>query len=156
MVSGHEILYRVFEPSAERVARRSKKRELCAPVPKFLYRDAHVGADMQRLYELKYAGDIGEYVETIRKVASKYSVKFTGDASSGSFCSSGLAKAIGIKFKGNYRIEGSRVLVTVLEKPSSFAWSAIDSMIGGLLEQNSEKVTLTNVTDLPPPVGSPA
>ena len=111
---------------------------------------------MQRLYELEYAGDIGEYVETIRRVASKYSVKFTGDVSSGYFCSSGLAKAIGINFKGIYRIEGSRVFVTVLEKPSNFAWSAIDSMIGGLLKQNSDKVTLASVIDLPPPAGSPA
>jgi hypothetical protein len=111
---------------------------------------------MQRIYELEYSGNIIEYVDTIKKVAAKYSVKFDGDSSSGRFNSAGLAKAIGLNFNGIYRIEGSRVFVTVLEKPSSFGWSSIDSMISGLLKQNSDKVTLMSVTDAPPPSGLPA
>lgn len=77
-------------------------------------------------------GDPATKLATIKRKAAWQLVTFLGDLSEGTF-SGGFGN---MTVRGSYRIVGDTITVTVSEKPGSYSWEKVHSMLRSFIESN--------------------
>jgi hypothetical protein len=79
-----------------------------------------------RTFSIKATKNPGTLVSEAKKVAKENNATFRGDTSSGSFAGKGV--------KGNYKIEGGTVKVTITDKSTLASWSKVESKVKEFFE----------------------
>lgn len=82
-----------------------------------------------RIYEVTVKGDAKCKLDQIRKMARMSKMFFRGDEHKGSFNGGPYVLGFHIAFKGSYVLEGDKLTITILEKPSLISWEQIGEVI---------------------------
>jgi hypothetical protein len=88
-----------------------------------------------RVFEITVKGDPKCKLDQIKKVARMSKVNFRGDVHKGSFSGGPYVMGFHIAFKGSYVLDGDKLTITVLEKPSLISWEQVGQ---GIKEYFSE------------------
>lgn len=84
-------------------------------------------------YEFKIKGNPSEELRRIKVEAAKRQITFVGDAKEGTFA--GGAATLGLSLNGIYNIAGNRMLVTIINKPSTSSWNQIKTTLKNFIER---------------------
>lgn len=68
------------------------------------------------VYQMRIAPD--ELLTSVHKMAMEYKIAFKGDSKSGSFAGGPRILGLSFKFRGSYQVKGSKLCITVTEKPA--------------------------------------
>jgi hypothetical protein len=76
-----------------------------------------------------------EMVRNVANFARKYNMYFKGDSKKGVFSGGPHILGLNFKFTGNYVTKGSKVLVTVTEKPALVSWDQTGKVLSDFFDK---------------------
>lgn len=88
-----------------------------------------------RTFEFQLKGTPEEMLRSVAEFAKKYKMHFKGDLKSGGFSGGPRILGLEFKFRGTYKVQGKKVLITVVEKPPLVSWEQTRSVLSDFLEK---------------------
>lgn len=89
---------------------------------------------MARTFEFVLGGDPAEKLARIKSAAAKNMVYFRGDLNRGTFSGGVSLLGVDMTIRGNYRMKGDKVVVTVSKKPSAMSWEQVEAELRRFVE----------------------
>lgn len=93
----------------------------------------HLPFEMAMNFEFAIVGNTIDELSRIRSEAAKSNIVFIGDSSQGTI--TGGTAMLGLSVKGFYGIAGNKMMVTVIDKPSTRSWAQMKAMLKSFIEK---------------------